>query len=181
MKFRSRNFCILLYPDNQEHSNALEYIKNNYDYAYILHDKDVTDTGEIKKSHIHVVLTCVNAKWNTALADEIGLTSNFIQSCRNYDNALGYLIHFADDSKHQYSIDEVQGTLKNKLSKKLKNSNKDENDRVNDLIHFIINYDKYLTILEFSAYCSSLGMWDVFRRASLIFIKIIEEHNKDYK
>ena len=181
MKYRSRKFCILLYLDNKEHLESLEYIKNNFDYAYIIHDKDTDKNGELKKEHIHLVLSCVNAKWNTALSDEINLSLNFIQQCRNFEKALEYLIHYADDSKYQYDINEVQGNLKSKLIKQLNNSDKDENDKVKDLINYINNNNKPISVTEFSAYCASQGMWDVFRRASFIFISLINEHNELFR
>ena len=137
-KYRSRKHCLLLYPlEDESHKNAIDYIKNNYDYALIVHDKDYyTETGEIKKSHTHIVLSFNNAKWNTAISEELGITSNYIQQCRNYENALDYLIHFNDDSKYQYSIDEVKGNLKNKLNKIINTDNKDENEKTIELIKY---------------------------------------------
>ena len=63
-KFRSRKFCLLLYPnEDKTHKKALEYIKLNYDYALIVHDKDTNENNEIKKAHTHVVVSFSNAKW----------------------------------------------------------------------------------------------------------------------
>ena len=182
-KVRSRKFCLLLYPlEDESHKNAIEYIKKNYDYALIVHDKDFySDTGEIKKSHTHVVISFNNAKWNTAVSEELGISINYIQKCRDFELALDYLIHLNDDSKHQYSIDEVKGNLKQKLEKIIKNNNKDENEKANELITYIENYIGILRVSEFAKYSSDIGMWDVFRRASIIYLKLIEEHNYPYK
>lgn len=39
--YRSRKHCLLLYPEEgSAHKKAIEYIKINYDYALIVHDKD---------------------------------------------------------------------------------------------------------------------------------------------
>jgi len=182
-KYRGRKHCLLLYPNEDEsHRKAIEYIKLNYDYALIVHDKDFSnDTGEIKKAHTHIVLSCDNAKWNTALATELGITPNYIQQCRNYENALNYLIHYNDDTKYQYSINEVKGNLKQKLEKLLINDKKDENDKSIELIEYIKNYEGVLSVSRFAKYSAEIGMWDVFRRASFIFLKLIEEHNFSYK
>lgn len=179
-KFRDRKFCLLLYPDCAEHVQALEKIKASYDYACILHDKDVLeDTGEVKKAHWHVVLISgKNAIWSSALSKELGLDGNYIQQCRNIDRALEYLIHFNEEEKHQYSIEEVTGTLNSRLNQLINCTNKTESDKVSELIEFIESYQGYLTISVFSKHCASVGMWDVFRRAGTIFIKIIEEHNQ---
>ena len=178
-KFRDRKFCILLYPDNAEHVQALEKIKASYDYACVLHDKDAdTGTGEVKKAHWHVVLISgKNAIWSSSLSKELGLDVNFIQQCRNVDRALEYLIHYNEEEKYQYSIEEVQGTLKARLNQLINCTNKSESDKVTELIEFIEQYQGYLTISAFSKHCASVGMWDIFRRAGTIFIKIIDEHN----
>jgi len=182
-KYRGRKHCLLLYPNEDEsHKKAIEYIKLNYDYALIVHDKDYyPDTGEIKKAHTHIVLSCDNAKWNTAIAKELGITPNYIQQCRNYENALNYLIHYNDDTKYQYLIDEVQGNLKHKLEKLLINDKKDENEKLIEIIEYIENYDGILNEKTFMLYVCSIGMWDVARRSTVWLLRLIETHNYPYK
>lgn len=181
-KFRSRKFCILLYPNEDiSHKNALDYLKLNYDIAYINHNNDYNEVGEIKKEHTHVVISLDNAKWNTALSDEISLPLNYIQKCRSFENALEYLIHYHDNTKHQYNLNEVQGNLKQKLEKILKLDGKDENDKCIELLEYIEKNQNYIYVSEFARYCASIGMWDVFRRASAIYLSIINEHNQKFQ
>ncbi len=176
--FKTRKFCILLYPDEDKtHHSALEFIKLNYDYAYIIHDKDKDEKGNIKKSHTHVILSFTSAKYNTALAKELNISLNYIQRCRSLENALEYLIHFNEENKFQYDIENVHGTLKQKLVREISKANKDENEKVFELIEYIENYNGYLYCTNFSKYCASVGMWDVYRRAGGIFNEIIKEHN----
>ena len=178
-KFRSRKFCLLLYPlEDVTHKNALEYIKSNFDCAYITHDKDLTSEGEIKKSHVHVVISFSNAKWNTSVCDEIGITTNYMQKCKDFEKALDYLIHFNDDSKHQYDISEVHGNLKSRLVQIINNSDKTESEKTFEILEYIENSERVISVTELSKYCASIGRWDIFRRASLIYIKILEEHNQ---
>ena len=40
MRFRSAKMRLLLYPDDPSHVKALERIKEDYDYAYILHEAE---------------------------------------------------------------------------------------------------------------------------------------------
>ena len=49
-KYRSRVHMLLLYPDNAQHAEALEKIPQLYDYAMILHDKDIAEDGQTKKA-----------------------------------------------------------------------------------------------------------------------------------
>lgn len=177
-KFRDRKFCLLLYPEDTTHMTALQCVKESYDCAIILHDKDVDENGEVKKPHYHVVITVgKNAIWNTALAKALGITENYIQQCRNVDRALEYLIHFNEPEKYQYTIEEVSGTLKDRLKQSVNSTGKTEGEKVMELMNFIQQYDGYLTITEFSKYACEIGMWDVYRRSAVIFMNIIKEHN----
>lgn len=176
-KFRDRTLALLLYPDDPSHQQAIEKIKQSYDYALILHDKDVDEDGVIKKAHYHVVLRFKNQTWNSAVAKDLGIELNYIQKVRSFDNALQYLIHFNDSDKFQYSIDEVKGNLKSRLKEKINSAEKSEGEKVIDLIDFINSFEKKLTIKEFALYCAENGYWSEFRRSATIFIKIIDEHN----
>jgi hypothetical protein len=187
---------LLLYPDCPEHCIALDKIKVSYDYAYILHDKDIYTeedfkknpklsekhcVGEIKKPHWHVVITVGNnACWNTAIANELGIIPNYIEKCGRLDRALEYLIHYNDSDKYQYDVDEVQGNLKTRLKIEMNKDSKNEGEKVVELIEYIDNQVGYIRIKDFSKFCASNGYWEAFRRSGTIFIKMIEEHNKAY-
>ena len=180
-KFRSRKMCMLLYPnEDNTHLKAFEFIKNNYDCAYITHDKDYNESGEIKKAHTHIVISFNNAKWNTAVAEEIGITANYIQSVKNYEKCLEYLIHYNDDSKFQYSIDEVKGNLKKRLEKFLFVDDKDENDKTINLLDYIESNEDFISITQFMRYCASVGMYDVARRSQTFYLQALKEHNLSF-
>ena len=178
-KYRSTKHALMLYPDDEKHVNALDCIKS-YDYAIILHDKDTDDDGIIKKSHYHVIIRTQNATWNTSLAKEFGITSNYIQRVRNMELALEYLIHYNEENKFQYPIDDVKGSLKKVMVEYINKDGKTEGEKVTILINYI-QEQKHLTITEFSTYCASAGYWDVYRRSANIFINIIKEHNESMR
>lgn len=177
LNFRSRKFLLLLYiSDTTE--KIIEYIKLNYDYIYINHNKDLKNDDTEKKEHIHLVLFCKNAKWNTALSTELGIDIRFIQKINNDDCILMYLLHKDKLEKYQYDIRELKGTPKiiKKVENLLKNRDNTESEKVVELLDFIHNSGPLL-IKDFAFYCASIDNWDIFRRSALIFIKIIEEHN----
>ena len=178
-KYRSRTHLLELYPDNESHCEALEKIKKSYDCAYILHDKDVKDDGTPKKPHWHVVLRFPNAKWNSSLADELGIEERFTEEPRSFDNSLLYLIHFNDSDKFQYDVDDVKGSIKKRVKELINKSNKSEGEKVFELIEFIDNYEDRLSVKDFARFCASNGYWAEFRRSGMIFCKIIEEHNSN--
>ena len=178
-KFRSSNFNLVLYEEDESHRQAIDYIVKNYDYAMILHDSDTDSNGAIKKEHYHIVLRFNNQKWNTALAKELGITENYIEECRNLKRSLLYLIHYYDKDKFQYDIKSVSGSLKNRLVGYIQNEDKTESEKVLEIIEYIENYEGYINVSLFCKSIAKMGYWDVLRRSTGLILKIIEEHNKD--
>lgn len=180
-KFRSRNFNLVLYDEDESHRNALDYIEKNCDYAMILHDMDTNETGEIKKPHYHVVLRFPNAKWSTSLANDLGIAENYIEECRSLKRSLLYLIHYYDEDKYQYDIDDVKGSLKNRLIEILQNGDKTENEKMKEIITYI---DSVCDVIEYSCfirYFVANGYTDVVRRDWVIIKCLIDEHNNHYR
>lgn len=175
--YRSRKHGLLLYPEDKSHVEALEKIKS-YNYALICHDKDTDEKGELKKAHWHVVINFKEARWRTAVAKDLGITPNYIREIGNEEKALEYLIHFNEEDKHQYSVSEVEGPLKKKLERYIQQDDTPEEDKVEGMINYILSQEKRVKVADFALYCAQKGVWDVFRRSSVIFIKILEEHNR---
>lgn len=188
VKYRSRNHMLLLYPEDATHVKAMDIIKESYEYLAIKHDKDIIDADDIKddanaeigkpkKEHWHVIVSFDNARWNTSLAKDLGITENYIREVQKLDNAMQYLLHYNDNNKAQYDIDEVFGTFKDKLEDSIEKKQLTEGEKVSDMIDAIISSDKRWTVTEFAKYCAVNGYWAEFRRSGAIFCKIIEEHN----
>jgi hypothetical protein len=178
-RYRSRTHLLLLYREDLTHLKAIEKIEKSYDYAYIEHNKDFDENGVIKKSHIHVVLRFTNQTWSSAIAKDLGITENYIEEPRSFDNSLLYLIHFNDSDKYQYHIDDVKGPLKKRLKELVNKNDKTEGEKVFDLIEYIEKQTEKITVKSFAKYCATNGYWAEFRRSGLIFCKMIEEHNNN--
>ena len=113
-KFRSRLFVAVLYPEDPAHVECMEKLnKNGYNFAAILHDKDVYEDGEhegeTKKAHWHIIVRFKNAVWNTAVAKELGIEPNYLEACKDGDSALLYLVHYGKEEKFQYEYEAVFG------------------------------------------------------------------------
>lgn len=191
-KYRDRKHMLLLYPEDATHMEALEKIRQSYDYAAVLHDRDYWTeedekkdskhvAGELKKAHYHVVIRTSNPTWSSALCKELGIAENYCEKPRGFESALQYLIHYNDIDKATYDIDEVFGPLKVKLVESINKTEKSEGEKVVELIAFIRDYDGPLKITDFAEYCAKNGYWSEFRRSGAIFCKIIEEHNVPYR
>ena len=112
-KFRS--FAGTLYPDSESYDceHLLSVIRSKFiDWAYILHDKDVNENGELKKPHIHWVGRAT-PRCLSVVSNFLGLPENDIEVVKNFDNMVMYLIHLNDIDKFQYSPDDVETNLPN--------------------------------------------------------------------
>lgn len=120
--FKTRNFLLELYPDNQKHQAAFDFIlASDFEYAYILHHITDIDGQEIMegdgKPHYHVILTFINPVYASALARKLGLITDlgdpdlqFLQHVKDLDNALLYLTHVKYEDKEHYNPDEIKGS-----------------------------------------------------------------------
>lgn len=192
-KMRSKTFNLMLYPgEDKSHLKALEYIRANYDYAAICHDKDtfeedttindvVHKKGEIKKAHYHVVVKFKNAKWSTALASELEIAENYIEVAHDLKRSLLYLIHFYDEDKYQYSIEDVEGTLKRRLKETISNEGKTESEKVMDIFKEIDKCEFKIDFTIFVKHIAEIGYWDVLRRSSSLILRYLDLHNSNYK
>jgi len=181
-KIKDRKFNVLLYPDCPEHVKALDIIRQQYDCAYCLHDKDSDpETGEQKKPHWHVVIRVGKVPiWSTALAKDLGIPDNYIQRCRRLNDSLLYLTHYNTPEKYQYSREEVKGSLSLLYGQLIEDGGKSEGEKVVELIDHIVQFEGHLSVTEFARHCATEGKWDVYRRAGAIFNAMLSEHNFHY-
>ena len=110
-----RSFAGTLYPDSESYDceQLLSIIRSKFtDWAYILHDKDVDDNGELKKPHFHWVGRAT-PRCLSVVSNFLGLPENDIEIVKNFDNMIQYLIHLNDIDKFQYSPDDVETNLPN--------------------------------------------------------------------
>lgn len=176
-KFRGRLMRLLLYEEDPSHKAALEKLKD-YEAAYILHDKDLANDDDCKKPHYHVVLRFTNAKWNTALAKELGITPNYTRPCDNLNKSLGYLIHFFQSDKYQYDYEEVKGdkSLLNILWSIIIKANKTQEEISDDIVDFIENAGP-LTTVDFVRWINANGYFSNLKSGSGWYRDILREHN----
>lgn len=154
---RSRSFALELYPEDETHVDKLEYIKNFWEYAYILHDKDLWEEdvidettgevkhkiGEIKKPHWHVIIVFKNPRSIESIEKELDL--KHVETCNFYAYAR-YLIHKDQPQKYPYKKEEIQTNIQLRIDNALKkNYNAVEQDsRI--LLDYIFNqHGKVLT------------------------------------
>ena len=179
-KFRSRLYVAVLYPDNPSHAECMVKLETNgYNFAAILHDKDVYEDGdhkgELKKPHWHIVLRFKNAVWNTAVAKELGITPNYLEACKDQDASLLYLVHYGREEKAQYDYEEVFGPMKIKLSTLLADT--DEGTRVLSLVEIVESSPGPIGTSELLKKAVAAGLYADLRRMGHLAISLVREHN----
>lgn len=133
---KSRTFFFELYPDSTSYdfNEILDYITLNFNFAYILHDKDVYDedteehkVGDLKKPHIHCVLNFENARSVETIKKLIGHDIH-VDGC-NFYGYIRYLIHLGYPNKYQYPreyiITNMQSRVDNALKREYNSSEQD--------------------------------------------------------
>lgn len=111
-----------MYPDNPDHARIMAEVISRFDYAYILHDKDIKETDFkehcldpdnpddielLKKPHYHVLTFHPFQKSSSQMAKELKFDPRFVREVTDRNAMLLYLTHVGDRGKHQYSLDEV--------------------------------------------------------------------------
>ena len=171
-------FAMVLYKDSTcyDYYKVINYIEKNYKYyAYIEHNEDIDD----KKEHTHVLVHFDNKRYNTGVAKELNIPSNYIVNA-NLIPYLRYLIHFDDEDKKQYSVDDVKGTLQLRLKEIVSNNKKSETEQVSYIISFITDYKGWLTITDLSQFVLQSGCYSAFRRNYSFFKDLILDHNRHF-
>lgn len=166
-KFRS--FAGTLYPDSESYDceTLLSTIRSKFiDWAYILHDKDVNENGELKKPHIHWVGRAT-PRCLSVVSNFLGLPENDIEVVKNFDNMVMYLIHLNDIDKFQYSPDDVETNLPN-IGQLLRR--KSEGQIVKDLASAKMQKSWY----DLVQYAVDIDSYDILRR-NLGVIRLIWE------
>ena len=106
---RSKNWATVIYPESAPDNwqSILGELKIEV-FISPLHDKDINPTGEVKKSHYHVIIMFPSVK-TSEQAKEVfdligGVGSERIASIRGYAR---YLCHLDNPDKAQYDTSDV--------------------------------------------------------------------------
>lgn len=176
-----RNYEIILYPENQEHIDVLYKVKKDFKYAYILHNKDRKDDGELKKEHWHVLLFLDNQKTLSAFSKQIGLQDNMqlIQIIKDKKKAIRYLVHVDNDEKESYDVEDIITNID--IANYFSNLQSDESVDIDNMFLFIDEYKGYLSYRTFFRFVRDSNIWSNYRRNQFAINKLIDEHNADLR
>lgn len=170
---KTRTFGGVLYEDSGTYNfdDVLLAGKNYFaDFCYILHDKDVTENGELKKPHIHWLGRRKNASSVNYIADVMGLKVNEIEVIRNWKGAIRYLTHIDYPDKYQYSIEDINSNMEDIVS---------YFERITEgraVISMIEQREEGSTYKEILIKAVEGGYYDVFRRNIGIVDMVVKDN-----
>lgn len=171
----NRYYCAILYKEDPNSEKYMENIQKYYsEVTYIIHDKDTTEEGEIKKEHIHVLFKVgKNARSIKSVAEQIEIPINYIEGC-NKDNMLLYFIHYKKPNKYQYKIEEVKGELVEYMKTLIKDKKSDK-EILQEILDYINKYEIKDTGILLH-YCLTNNYVNVLRKYSYILTKCLYKY-----
>ena len=169
-------YAMVLYKDSTtyDYQKVIDYIEKNYKYyAYIEHKPEKDQT----KEHTHLLVHFDNKRYASAISKELNVGVNYIQNA-NLIPYLRYLIHFDDEDKIQYSIEEVHGPLFNKLKDIISKDTKTESEQVAEIMSYIFESNEWLYVTNVAQFVLNNGCYSAFRRNYSFFKDLVLEHNR---
>lgn len=191
---RDRIFHIVLYPENPAHMLAIMQLRQyHYKSVGILHNADrytedekdnesgelKHQKGDLKKEHYHFRIQFNNPRYIIGVADELGIEPNLIrfpEDWQNLKNYTEYILHWKESGKHQYSIDDLLGSLAGEAKQKL--IDMPATMQAGEIVDFIFSSDKYITLIEVTAFAREHGYYSCLMRNHSYFDKMIVLHNE---
>lgn len=160
-------------PDIEDALNKLEPKR----YAYILHDCDADENGELKKPHYHVYLYFENAREFKSIANVFGIAENNIELVKNKRALIRYFTHIDDPEKYQYSYKDIVSFNFNVEANFSEVSEADQLSELLDTAEDCINQGKISTF-EIMRACAEKGLCGVLRRYQTLVGQMIREARK---
>lgn len=194
---RSREFVLLLYPENELHS--LAYLKlTSYQYSAlgVLHDKDTytkdiidEETGELlhhegdyKKEHYHFYIKFSNPRYISGIADELNIESHLIDFCdAGFKNYAEYMLHWGKHGgpgKYTYDTSDFVGVLKSSAIQKL--SNEPPELKLHKIYLFIYNCANYVEYSDVYKWSFDNGYSGICTSRLNVIMQWIYDHNKRF-
>lgn len=111
-------------------------------YAYILHDKDLTDSGEVKESHYHLLLEFNDCRPRNPIKllqqFKPDVYSTMIENVKSTRACVRYLCHLDQPDKMAYEVGEIFSNNTERVEKLCNDSKMRDN---NDFYYDLINLD----------------------------------------
>lgn len=168
----SRAWELVLYPDAENYccdeiiAGAVLYFDQ---WAYILHDSDITADGVPKKAHYHFYGRCSTPRTPQSVANVIGVPLESIRNVNKWKSAIRYLIHADNPEKFQYEPDSVTANFP------LDGIFTVSDDKQARLIMQHILDTRSSSIVELTSWALDNGCYSALRRGFAIWSQVLKE------
>lgn len=100
-------------------NDLIEWCNSNCKlYAFILHDRDTLENGELKTPHLHLVALLNSSRWrlsttlnNLSAATDVNEMAITIDRCSDFNGSIQYLIHKNNKDKYRYDVTNIVSNL----------------------------------------------------------------------
>lgn len=176
---KTRNVELILYDIEEVYSAISICNLNNFEYAYIRHDKDLQENLEdFKKVHYHFQIYNEYQKEITTWAKIFELNLARVQKISNKKSAIRYLIHADNNDKYQYDITDINCNFE--IIKYFDKLISDENCEIDLIFTYIEFHKRKIGTKELIDYVLDNNIWGTFRRNYSIIKDLLSEHNLWY-
>lgn len=173
-----RKFTAIVYPDATDYNGTCNDVLDRLqnwgfpEWAYILHDRDKTEVGELKKPHYHLILRKTSPTSLITVARQLGIPSNYVQPIKNWKRMVKYLVHDENTDKFQYEVEEIISSDSKLIQSYFREE--DETEQAGRILSFILDAD----IINYSIlaqWCIANDLYATFRRNASMWSNIIRE------
>lgn len=169
-----RNFGLILYPDAENYDcnfvlNAVQFFFS--EWAYVFHDKDVDENGELKKPHYHIACRKSSPSTISVVSNQLRVPENYIQQISNWSSNLLYLLHRSAPEKYQYDFNALHTNLPHKL---FSSPEATQFIAYREIAKFI-EQGGCNSLTQLNNWCIENGYWSEFRRNWGLFSALLRE------
>lgn len=193
-KYRMWN--LILYPDNEQHNEAIVKLLQEFNCVGICHGEDTklnTDDddllvdengvslceGDKLKPHYHFIIKLVNPRYRSGLADELGINKYYFEPTGSWYGSAKYLLHIGHPEKFQYDTSDLIGSLSSAVVKLI--DDVPIEDKYISIIDWIDANKVYVSSITLQRYCLSQGLFSAMRSTYKQLIDYLASHNSHYQ
>lgn len=169
----SRNWEVIVYPDSDSYiaAEVLAKVSEYFEkWCYILHDKDLSDDGTLKKAHYHVYGKFDTARTPQTVSNALGVGVSSLRVVSSWRGAVRYTLHLDHPDKFQYSADDIVANFDPVKFLKV------DDDLQAARIFSFIQSSCCTSVSELTAWAFNNGCYPALRRGFAVWSRLLSEN-----
>ena len=172
-----RNFELIIYPDSEsyDYQKVLQLLQEKFEkWAYITHDRDTDNTGELKKAHIHFYGSRSSPVLIRTISNAIDLPANYINPVFDWNAAIQYATHINEPDKYLYRPSDITSNFDHQ---KLFKNQRDDAEDAEAIFDFICD-TRCTNTEQLLRWVFANGHWAAYRRAAGVWRDLIADNRE---